>query len=155
SYACKRGDRYGGRHLRTTWGAAGDQFGLARNRCRTLFPPQRHPTAPSGQPGLLTPTNYPSRASLSVQTPYNHFRRVLFTNFFRQSRDRPQTNDQISSTQMGRNFTDASRELSLSGVYCSKGQHRVGGDSNGAIRRARERLYARQRTLTPVTRSRN
>src|SRR6516165_2633156 len=90
---------------------------------------------------------------LLCRNPLQPLAQSIVHEFFRQSRDRPPTNEQISATQMGRNFTDASRELSLSGVYCSKGKHRVGGDSNGAIRRAREHLYARERTLTPVTRS--
>jgi hypothetical protein len=56
SYACKRGEWYGGRHLHRTGVSAVGQFGLARNRCRTPFHPQRHRTAPLGQPVLLSAT---------------------------------------------------------------------------------------------------
>jgi hypothetical protein len=54
SYAYKRGEWCGERHLRMTSASAVGQFGLAQNRCRTQFHPQRHRTTPSGQPVLST-----------------------------------------------------------------------------------------------------
>ena len=56
SYACKRGEWCGVRHLRTTSASTVGQFGLARDRYRTLLHPRRHRTAPSGQPVLSTET---------------------------------------------------------------------------------------------------
>jgi hypothetical protein len=100
----------------------------------------------------IRPASIVNRNSLRIRSscrnPFQPLARNDPSKFFRQSRGCRQTNEQIYATEMRRNSTDPSRGLPLSGVYCSKGKRRVGSDFNGAIRRARERRYAGQRTLS-------